>query len=545
MNFDKFKSDYIWLLIPIGIGTFLAFYNLGYSELQGDEATLIRHTIFFLHGFEVPELFGAIFLYHWGPIRVLTELPFVYFFGLAEFWIRFPHAALCVISMVLIYVIGRYLYSNNIGLISALLFSISGMNPAYRIAVGGSIQIFTNLLTFYFLIKLNEEQNEDKANLYLLLVSVAYALSILTMIEAILFLPGILFILAQKISTGIISKKRIMKAAFVFSVLVLPYYIIWAIIPMFFPSAAGQMHVLNRLTEGFGINLYGAFVFLSCYNSVIYIVLICIGIFASFAGIQNKTKLIYLYVLPYLFFYIILAPKTPGHVMIVLPFLIIPASKGLFNIYDYVAAKKVPIYRYTLVLLFIISLVFSFMHVYTVFIQHDVEPNESPFVVYYEDPGWGSVHREGWKAAGYFVRTHSNYSDKFVSVAYVDSGATTLYLDREYGGEYASNTSDFEYNLASGKEMIDVKYVLLIEQVKNTSVWMYITARYDLSCIVYVDNNPALYIFSRDSVDKVQVQILHDKEYARLFDKEYKNWKNIQREKMKKYISKKYNGFLR
>jgi hypothetical protein len=115
-----------WLYVGILLAVVCAtrFIGLGYSQFSyGDETPILSVITRFIEGH------GSLLLEHRkGPVEVLTTLGFALFTnGYREFSIRAPFALASVASVVMIYVIGREMFSERTGFIAGLLASVDGI----------------------------------------------------------------------------------------------------------------------------------------------------------------------------------------------------------------------------------------------------------------------------------------------------------------------------------------------------------------------------------------------------------------------------------
>lgn len=124
----KSKLFLVGILI---LGSLLRFYNLGQVpiHLTNDEAALGYNAYSILktgrdeHGQLLPIVFQS--FGDWKPgLYVYLTLPSIAIFGLNEFAVRFPSAFLGVVSVFLVYLIGKKLFNEKVGLFTALSFAL-------------------------------------------------------------------------------------------------------------------------------------------------------------------------------------------------------------------------------------------------------------------------------------------------------------------------------------------------------------------------------------------------------------------------------------
>lgn len=138
MNIIK---KYLLIILILGLAAILRFYNLGsYPALNADEAAIGYNAYSLIqtgkdeHGNSWPIHFQSFNDYKPG-LYVYLVLPFVKFFGLSEWAVRFPNALLGVATVYLIYLLtnemfpkkdlGFRIYDLGFGEIAALFLAIS------------------------------------------------------------------------------------------------------------------------------------------------------------------------------------------------------------------------------------------------------------------------------------------------------------------------------------------------------------------------------------------------------------------------------------
>jgi uncharacterized membrane protein len=182
-------TKYNVALLAISVlGLFLRIYHLGKESLWGDE----------VYSFGVANnanVFGIIkvaalydnhppFYYiilHYGGIKL---------FGTSEFAVRFPSLIFGVLAIPMIYLLGRRLFNEEVGLISALILAISPFNVEYsQEARMYSLLLFLALLSMYFFVRFLERDSRA--------VSVGYVLSTALMLYTHNF--GLFVLVAQNL----------------------------------------------------------------------------------------------------------------------------------------------------------------------------------------------------------------------------------------------------------------------------------------------------------------------------------------------------------
>jgi len=145
------KTVFILLLLILILGAGLRIYNLGRFSLWFDEALGVlqaEHVEEMQFKNLIPPLY-IYFLHFWSKLAD------------SEFTLRFPSAVFGVVAILMMFIVGRMLFTEKIGLISAFLLALSPFNIYYsQEARCYSLMTVFTLSSFYFLIK---ALRDDKA----------------------------------------------------------------------------------------------------------------------------------------------------------------------------------------------------------------------------------------------------------------------------------------------------------------------------------------------------------------------------------------------
>ena len=132
----------IQILIITLLGLSLRLYNLGYHDLWYDETQSI-----FISNYYSPSLsnpFFYIILRFWIKI-----------FGQSEFSVRFPALIFSALSIPSIYILGKKLFSSKVGVIAAIILTLSPFQIWYaQEARHYSSGVFFSIASTYFLVML-------------------------------------------------------------------------------------------------------------------------------------------------------------------------------------------------------------------------------------------------------------------------------------------------------------------------------------------------------------------------------------------------------
>ncbi|MBN1871813.1 MAG: glycosyltransferase family 39 protein [Candidatus Omnitrophica bacterium] len=132
------------------IGLFLRLYHLGSESLWTDEGIAI-HTA----ESGINEIIKERASFFHGPLYYILLRYWIGIFGNTEYSIRFLSAIFGVLAILIIYKVGEIIFNKEIGLLSALLLSISSFHISYsQEARMYSLVSMLTLSSFYFFIRL-------------------------------------------------------------------------------------------------------------------------------------------------------------------------------------------------------------------------------------------------------------------------------------------------------------------------------------------------------------------------------------------------------
>lgn len=162
-------------------GAFLRFYNLGATSLQTDEIFTATRAKSSLVNIFIKTSEEASFGY--APIdRFFVH--FAFYFGKSEFIVRLPSVIFGLLSILLIYQVGKTFFNKKIGLISSFLLSISTLHLEYSQEARYYVYVvFFFLLSLLFYYKLVKEPSVK----YFLLFIAAVFMSILSHLTSLIF----------------------------------------------------------------------------------------------------------------------------------------------------------------------------------------------------------------------------------------------------------------------------------------------------------------------------------------------------------------------
>ncbi len=167
----NFSSRYLlWFLLILVAAGILRFYGLGRADVITDEALVGFRSIGYIDFFVSPyqttpyEWFSDIptwarlSFHDHPPLVFLIQHFFFKLFGQNIIALRLPFALAGLLSIYLIYLIGKKLFGEKIGLLAAILLSVCQYHIwISRIGLQESLVILFSLLTFYFFLKSLED----------------------------------------------------------------------------------------------------------------------------------------------------------------------------------------------------------------------------------------------------------------------------------------------------------------------------------------------------------------------------------------------------
>ncbi len=335
--FYKLKSKIpieFWVILALFIaGLLVRLYNLGGPSLSDDEiytATWINHslsdTILFIRQWEFPPLYFVI-LNLWVSI-----------FGNGEWALRFPSAAFSSLTILVIYKLGKELFSRYVGLISASLLVFSQfaliyaqnakMYPLFWFLVAGS---------FLFLFRFLKDQGEGSFRFYII-ASILYCYTMYT---------GFLLLLTQNIIFLLMRERTGWKKWFTGQLVIVSFCIPWVLffyvsrhvhwdslrspnvafdyLGFFFESFLSIIGSARDSWEQFPVNLY-----LVAVNCILYIILIAF-LLIDVSIKSHKNKKIGL-LLPTNYFYIFMWVIIPTLIYVMFDCFFVRADLGVRHI---------------------------------------------------------------------------------------------------------------------------------------------------------------------------------------------------------------------
>jgi len=209
----KEKRIPILLALVILVGFFLRLYRLGAPSLWFDELSTAGRI-----DYPLIQVIKNLFVSSFPPLYYILMHLWVNIFGVSEITLRFPSLIFSVLSIFFIFKLTKTLYDEKLGLISALLLSISPYSINYaQEAKMYSMLWFLGILSFYYFYKFTNDPTKRNLFLYILFTT----LSIYTLYV------GFLFIIVHNICYFIFFEKKQTKRWLLGQFFVLLLYLPW------------------------------------------------------------------------------------------------------------------------------------------------------------------------------------------------------------------------------------------------------------------------------------------------------------------------------
>ena len=407
------------LIILTVIGLFLRLYNLGFNSLWLDEAST--------YGFSVkslPEIWQVTAAGEFNPPLFYWVEHIMLMFGNNEIILRIIPALLGVLTIPLVYLIGKEFIDRNVGIIAAAAFAVSPFLIYYsQEARAYSMMLFfvATAMVFYLKsLKTNDIKNWALFGAFSALAFWAhfYAFTII----AAMFLYAIIIKLPH-IKTGIHDLKMIVLGAGVFIVLCFP--LILVTIQLFVTRTASAP---TYGIQGLGI-ISETFRQVAGFNDIalfLLFALFVIGIIQAFLIDKNKgIFLVFLTVLTLVISYILSfrMPMQPRY-LIFLSIIFFVGVAISYRVFYSLANHRGVVYGFVIVLILISA------------------PTLMPY--------YSGYSKEDWRGFAGVIQQKTNPGDQIIFIP--------GYMSQPFDYFYYSNATDhtFEFGASSGKELESV-----------------------------------------------------------------------------------------
>ena len=218
-----FRSRYLQILLSLTlIGAILRFYNLGYNSLWLDEASTLTFAVK-----SIPDIWQATTAGEFNPPLFYWTEHIMLIFGNSEVVLRFIPALLGVLTIPLIYLVGKEFMDRNTGIIAAAAFAFSPFLVFYsQEARAYSMMLFfvTFSMVFYFR-ALKNNDIRDWA-LFGILSALAFWSHFYAMVIIGALVLYALYELYPKIKSNLNTARPLVTACVIFGLICLPLILV-------------------------------------------------------------------------------------------------------------------------------------------------------------------------------------------------------------------------------------------------------------------------------------------------------------------------------
>jgi hypothetical protein len=258
------------LLVVLALSGFLRFTYLGYSEFQGDETWVMHPAVDAVEGKD-----DALFAHTKAPGEVLVPIAFWLIAGkINELGARFPFALASCLAVLAIYLLGRRMFNNLVGLTAAALLAINGFFVAFgRIVQYQALVFLMTILALYCYYRFYA----GNVGGYQIIGALLLGFGLLAHYDAIVVLPAILYLYWAKYRSGLTGYRQHTTS------LILSVILLISIVASFYLPFSGDPQFLKsfkyvseyRMGDDILSNSFGQFLLMSTfYNSKYYFALI-------------------------------------------------------------------------------------------------------------------------------------------------------------------------------------------------------------------------------------------------------------------------------
>ena len=406
----------VTLILILIFGGLLRFWQLGANSLWKDE-------LFSMIEAQKPifEIFTSkTWFFGYNPIHYFFPHLALYF-GKSEALVRTPAVIFGLLTIFVIYKLGKVIFNQKVGLLSAFLLSISPLHLEYSREVRYySYLIFFSSLTVLFVYKIISEK---KKNIWVILFALASLFNIATQPNALLVLgTEMMFLLAwfwwkknflgltKKIGrwraqeTGVITG-IILISIFLGSVLVKSFGELFAMVKFApaMPPFAFLTYILINLSV-----VKGAL--------IVYLPLFILGLIACY---KNKKEMFFLFflfmILPPLAFYFVRPAAVFGFHIRYVSFIVIPYLLLISYGIDTLLKRRV--------FVFLAVLVFALLSV-------------QPINAYYQ------TKRGDWRGVGEYLIKNAKPGDVVITENYYNKILLDYYLEAQKHGIFIKTAAE-------------------------------------------------------------------------------------------------------
>jgi len=314
------------LTILIGIGFILRFYHLDFNSLWLDEISTYKYSVGTFDNMWQMWTTGTDYA---PPLYFFLEHFVLSWLGVSEWTMRLLTATFGVVTIPIIYLVGKEFWDKNVGLITAGLFTFSPFLIYYsQDARAYSMALMLVSAEFYFFLKAIKSENVKYWAAFGLFAGLAFWTHYYTAIFTALVFGYILVTFILSIKENLKNIKPVLISAGVMTLVILPVIIV--MVPLFLQISSSPP---TYGVQGIGLipvtlNSMSGF---SDYATLLFTLLFILGIFVSWK--QKHTALLLIWLLSWTFLISIYLsyrmPMNPRYII----FLTIPFSLGIAMVY--------------------------------------------------------------------------------------------------------------------------------------------------------------------------------------------------------------------
>ncbi|MDD1686817.1 glycosyltransferase family 39 protein [Methanoregula sp.] len=414
-------SRYVQILLSLTIiGAILRFVNLGFNSLWLDEASTYQFAIK-----SIPAIWQATTGGEFNPPLFYWIEHFMLMFGNNEVVLRFVPALAGILTIPLIYLIGKEFVDRNVGIIAAAICTISPFLLFYsQEARAYSLGLFFIAFAMVFFLKAMKTNELSSWLLFGVLSALALWAHFYTIVVTGSLLLYALIVKIPDLRKDIREIKYLVAAGVVFVVVSLP--LLFVALQLF----------TSRTTGGPSFGLQGADVIITTFQQLsgfsamvmfLFLLLFVVGVMQAFHLDRNKgIFLVALMVLPFAisWFLSYKIPMVPRYLIILVPVYFIGIALAYKPVYGLISNRGV-VYGF-IALLVLLSVTTPF------------------FSSYYT-----SYSKEDWRGFAGQVRQAAQPGDAIVFVP--------GYISQPFDYYYSNATEEtFEYGASSAEQLAAV-----------------------------------------------------------------------------------------
>jgi len=319
---EKKRKIIVSLIVIVSILRIISVFTISNNDLIYDEASHMNIARGLLEGIDYGYIHGEYSDAYRPPVYPLTITPFFWIFGSSEFVARSVSAMFGILGSVVIYFLGKKMYSREIGLYSALILAANPMHWFYS-----SKAMIEGILISLVILFLYTLYSSLKDRRYLIPTGVLLSLIFLTKYTGIVV--SIFFILYI-----LLWKRDLLKSKYFYLALVLAFLVLtpWMSFNMRVygePLGASEFHFGKNIEfseENVMQNMYGFYLLVVVIEAALFLPFMLAGFYFMF---KEKDKNLLPFILFFLIFLIplsLLSVKRPRYLLPTLPVLTIATA---------------------------------------------------------------------------------------------------------------------------------------------------------------------------------------------------------------------------